>query len=105
MTSANIKTLKYLLMIGLGSTFEIFCMLSPKINDEVPIKNETTVRRFCVTEIAIGVAAVSAVVTLSCCSFTANTDEMHSVLFEIRISSNETGMEFIKKVIIFCAPF
>jgi hypothetical protein len=48
---ANIKTLKYLLITELGADFEIFCTLSPKIKEDVPIKNETTVRRFCVTEV------------------------------------------------------
>lgn len=28
--------------------YSAFCILSPKINDDVPIKNETIVRIFCV---------------------------------------------------------
>ena len=38
--------------MGLGGVFEIFYMLSPK-RKEVPIRNETTVRRFRVAEFTI----------------------------------------------------
>jgi hypothetical protein len=50
--NASIRTSKILLIMGLGGVFEIFYMLSPK-RKEVPIRNETTVRRFRVAEFTI----------------------------------------------------
>jgi hypothetical protein len=58
-TSANINNSKYLFIIDDNSVDEdddvdsvgilaTFCILNPKINDEVPIKKETIVRTFCV---------------------------------------------------------
>jgi hypothetical protein len=68
-TSANINNSKYLFIIDDGSigvdddvvdsvvVLAAFCILNPKINDDVPIKKETIVRTFCVRPgmIAIGV--------------------------------------------------
>lgn len=50
---ASIRILKYLLMIELGAGFERSCILSPKTKEDVPIRNETTVRRLSVTEAII----------------------------------------------------
>jgi hypothetical protein len=50
--NTSIRTSKILLIMGLGGVFEIFYMLSPK-RKEVPIRNETTVRRFRVAEFTI----------------------------------------------------
>jgi hypothetical protein len=48
---ASIRILKYLLIIELAPDFERFCILSPKTKEDVPIKNETTVRRLSVREV------------------------------------------------------
>ena len=50
---ASIRIVKYLLMIELDADFERFCILSPKKKEDVPTKNETTVRRLSVTEVII----------------------------------------------------
>lgn len=66
-----------MLITELGADFEIFCMLSPKIKEDVPIKNETTVRRFCVTEVII----VESVLVFF--SSSANTSEISPQLTAI----------------------
>jgi hypothetical protein len=50
---ASIRIVKYLLMTELDADFERFCILSPKTKEDVPTKNETTVRRLSVTEVII----------------------------------------------------
>ena len=48
-TNANINIFKYL-FITLVNT-ETFCIFSPKIKEDVPSRNDTTVSKFCVTEV------------------------------------------------------
>jgi hypothetical protein len=55
--------------------------LSPRTKEDVPIKNETTVRRFCVPAVIM----VELVLAFSCCS--ANTNE-RSIPFSTIIKSN-----------------
>jgi hypothetical protein len=75
-TSANINNSKYLFIIVDGSIGvdddvvdsvvvpAAFCILNPKINDDVPIKKETIVRTFCVRP---GMMATGAPRLVCCC--------------------------------------
>ena len=75
-TSANINNSKYLFIIDDGSigvdddevdsgvVLAAFCILNPKINDDVPIKKETIVRTFCVRP---GMMATGAPRLVCCC--------------------------------------
>jgi hypothetical protein len=75
-TSANINNSKYLFIIADGSigvdddevdsvvVLAAFCILNPKINDDVPIKKETIVRTFCVRP---GMMATGAPRLVCCC--------------------------------------
>ena len=76
-TSANINNSKYLFMIDIGSVggcddddldsvvvLAAFCILNPKINDDVPINKETIVRTFCVRP---GIRVIGVFVYCCCC--------------------------------------
>lgn len=81
-TNANINKSKYLFIIddGIDDGADDDCdvdpvvvlaalwILNPRINDDVPIKNETRVRRFCVIA---GTITIGAPRLVCCCSVTA----------------------------------
>jgi hypothetical protein len=68
-----------------------FWILRPKINEHVPIKNETTVRRFCTTEVMM-------------IAFCAAYADLTIKLFVVIIISNMIRKEFTAKIIsqIYC---
>ena len=84
-TSANINNSKYLFIIDdecvdvddddVDSFVALaaFCILNPKINDDVPIKKETTVRTFCVRPGMIATGAPRLVCCCVCCCCCALT--------------------------------
>ena len=48
-TNANINIFKYLFITLVN--LETFCIFNPKIKEDVPSRNDTTVSKFCVTEV------------------------------------------------------
>ena len=84
-TSANINNSKYLFIIDDGSigvdddevdsvvVLAAFCILNPKINDDVPIKKETIVRTFCVRPGMMATGAPRLVCCCVCCCCCALT--------------------------------
>ena len=86
-TNANINSSKYLSIIDGGSddigdddcdvdlvVLAALWILNPKINDDVPIKKETSVRRFCVIA---GMITIGAPRLVWFCSVTALLSSMH----------------------------
>jgi hypothetical protein len=49
-TIASINILKYLFIVA--DNFEAFEILSPRINEAVPVRKDTTVKKFCVADVA-----------------------------------------------------
>ena len=99
-TSANINNSKYLFIIDDNTVGEdddvdsvgilaTFCILNPKINDEVPIKKETIVRTFCVRPGMIVIGKPRLV--CCCCALTvllSMDDRDRSITAHVNVSNN-----------------
>jgi hypothetical protein len=71
-TSANINKSKYLFTIDNGSDDDVVLaalwILNPKINDDVPVNKETSVRTFCVIAGTITIGEPRFVFGYCCCN-------------------------------------
>ncbi len=74
MINANINNSKYLSITDGVVVLAALWILNPKINDDVPIKKETSVTRFCVIA---GTTAIGAPRLVSFCSVIALLSSMH----------------------------
>jgi hypothetical protein len=98
--NANINNSKYLsIIVGCGDddwdvdlvVLAALCILNPKINDDVPIKKETSVRTFCVIA---GTIIIGAPRLVSACSVTALLSLMHidgadnSIMIKVNKNNN-----------------
>jgi hypothetical protein len=108
-TNANINSSKYLSIIDGGSDDDVgdddcdvdlvvlaaLWILNPKINDDVPIKNETSVRTFCVSA---GTIIIGAPRLVWFCSVTALLSSMHrdEIDDSIMINVNKNNNNVIK---------
>jgi hypothetical protein len=115
-TSANINNSKYLFIIDDNSVGEdddvdsagilaTFCILNPKINDEVPIKKETIVRTFCVRP---GMIVIGKPRLVCCCALTvllSMDDRDRSITAHVNVSNNNMIKRLGNNLVIIMVVF